>query len=325
MELSPEQRHCLEIAKNENCFFTGEAGTGKSYLLRQIQRDANNRNGPENVYATAPTGRAAKNIGGTTVHAFAGIGLGDSTSYQMLKRVQSNKEALARWSSCKTLIIDEVSMLSLPLFEKLEFLGRMTRGNNTPFGNLQLLFFGDFFQLPPVPENGQQDVQYCFESPLWDIVIQKNVELTHVYRQTEPEYLSLLREVRKRSLSSFSHNMLDRLKRAIPGSDETLHLFTRRDDVSKKNYETLTKIPHEGVTFHAIDTGQKDYLKNCRVPKVLQLKQGARVLLLQNMPEFGLVNGERGKVISFVGKYPLVDFEEGQKVLIKERTFHQVK
>lgn len=85
------------------------------------------------------------------------------------------------------------------------------------------------------------------------------------------------------------------------------------------------KISDEGVSFNAIDTGKKDFLKHCRVPKVLRLKEGARVLLLQNMPEFGLVNGERGKVLRFIGKYPLVEFEEGQKVLIKERTFQQVK
>lgn len=187
MELSLEQRRCVELAESENCFFTGEAGTGKSLLLGEINREAINTHGHEKVFVTAPTGRAAKNIGGTTVHAFAGIGLGNSSCYKLLKTVQSNNGALERWKSCQTLIIDEVSMLSLPLFEKLEFLGRNIRGINAPFGNIQLLLFGDFYQLPPVPEDGQQDVQYCFQSPLWDVMIQKNVELTQVYRQTEPD------------------------------------------------------------------------------------------------------------------------------------------
>lgn len=119
--------------------------------------------------------------------------------------------------------------------------------------------------------------------------------------------------------------MLDRLERQIPTNEETLHLFTKRDAVLKKNTDILMDIDKEGVTFNAIDTGRMEYLKGCRFPKVLHLKEGSRVMLLENMPNLGLVNGERGKVITFIGKYPLVEFEEGEKVLIKERTFHQVR
>lgn len=119
--------------------------------------------------------------------------------------------------------------------------------------------------------------------------------------------------------------MLDRLERQIPTNEETLHLFTKRDAVLKKNTDILMDIDKEGVTFNAIDTGRMEYLKGCRVPKVLHLKEGSRVMLLENMPNLGLVNGERGKVITFISKYPFVEFEQGEKVLIKERTFHQVR
>ena len=119
--------------------------------------------------------------------------------------------------------------------------------------------------------------------------------------------------------------MLDRLERQIPTNEETLHLFTKRDAISKTNTDILMDIDKEGVTFNAIDTGRMEYLKGYRVPKVLHLKEGSRVMLLENMPNLGLVNGERGKVITFIGKYPFVEFEEGEKVLIKERTFHQVR
>ena len=216
-------------------------------------------------------------------------------------------------------------MLSIPLFEKLEFLGRNLRGIDAPFGDIQLLLFGDFHQLPPVPDEGETCAPFCFESPLWDVVIPINAKLSKNFRQSDPHYLALLREVRGGEIGPFTQNMLDRLERQIPTNEETLHLFTKRDAVLKKNTDILMDIDKEGVTFNAIDTGRMEYLKGCRFPKVLHLKEGSRVMLLENMPNLGLVNGERGKVITFIGKYPLVEFEEGEKVLIKERTFHQVR
>ena len=133
-------------------FLTGQGGTGKSFVLKEIIRHARIKFGNDGVAVTAPTGIAANNIDGQTVQSWAGIGLGKGTRYQLLDKVFASERSAIRWKKCQLLIVDEVSQFELTLFEKLEFIARRLRQNDAVFGGIQVIFSGDFFQIPPVGE-----------------------------------------------------------------------------------------------------------------------------------------------------------------------------
>lgn len=155
--LSSEQAKVLEMVKNgESVFFTGSAGTGKSYLLKQIIGALP----PESTFATASTGSAACQIGGTTLHAFAGIGTGSAPLEQCIAQALRDHKAV-QWRKCQCLIIDEISMVGADYFDKLDAVAKAVRKCKKPFGGIQLVLCGDFLQLPPVAKDG--DKKYCFQ------------------------------------------------------------------------------------------------------------------------------------------------------------------
>ena len=158
LPLSAEQGKVLELVKKgDSIFFTGSAGTGKSYLLKRIISTLP----PETTFPTASTGAAACHIGGTTLHAFAGIGIGSGTLEHCIE-LASQEHRAAQWRKCRCLIIDEISMIDAEYFDKLEAVARAVRNNRKPFGGIQLVLCGDFLQLPPVTKDGDKK-QYCFQ------------------------------------------------------------------------------------------------------------------------------------------------------------------
>ena len=158
LPLSAEQTKVLQMVKaGESVFFTGSAGTGKSYLLKRIISSLP----PDTTFATASTGAAASLIGGTTLHAFAGIGTGNGTLEHCIS-LASRESHAATWRRCCCLVIDEISMIDSEFFDKLEAVARSVRRNRTPFGGIQLVLCGDFCQLPPVSKEGERK-QYCFQ------------------------------------------------------------------------------------------------------------------------------------------------------------------
>lgn len=187
--LSEEQQHVLDlvIEKKKSVFFTGSAGTGKSVLMREIiasLRKAYKRE-PDRVAVTASTGLAACNIGGVTLHSFAGIGLGKEEAPELVKKIKKNQKAKHRWMRTKVLVIDEVSMVDGDLFDKLEAIARQLRMNGRPFGGIQLVITGDFFQLPPVPDYGKV-AKFAFDAATWGPTIDHTIGLHHVFRQKDP-------------------------------------------------------------------------------------------------------------------------------------------
>lgn len=158
LPLSAEQANVLELVKKgDSVFFTGSAGTGKSYLLKRIISMLP----PETTFPTASTGAAACHIGGTTLHAFAGIGIGSGTLEHCIE-MASQEHRAAQWRKCRCLVIDEISMIDAEYFDKLEAVARRVRNNRKPFGGIQLVLCGDFLQLPPVTKDGEKR-QYCFQ------------------------------------------------------------------------------------------------------------------------------------------------------------------
>lgn len=189
--LSEEQQHVksLVVDKSQSVFFTGPAGTGKSVLMRAIIAELKKKyvRDPERIAVTASTGLAACNIGGMTLHSFAGIGLGKEDAQTLVKKIRRNPKAKNRWLKTKTLIIDEISMVDGELFDKLSQIGRIIRNNGRPWGGIQLVITGDFFQLPPVPEgNKQRDVKFAFDAATWNMSIDHTIGLTEVFRQRDP-------------------------------------------------------------------------------------------------------------------------------------------
>ena len=187
--LSDEQKSVLDLVaeQKKSVFFTGSAGTGKSVLLREtikVLRDKYKRE-PDRVAVTASTGLAACNVGGVTLHSFAGIGLGKEPVPDLVRKIKRNQKAKNRWIRTKVLIVDEISMVDGDLFDKLESIARAIRNNGRPFGGIQLVITGDFFQLPPVPDYGQI-AKFSFDAATWQTSIEHTIGLTQVFRQKDP-------------------------------------------------------------------------------------------------------------------------------------------
>ena len=187
--LSDEQMSVLKLVaeQKKSVFFTGSAGTGKSVLLREIIKALRAKYTKEldRVAVTASTGLAACNVGGVTLHSFAGIGLGKEAVPELVKKVKRNPKAKNRWLRTKVLIVDEISMVDGDLFDKLEALARAIRNNGRPFGGIQLIITGDFFQLPPVPDSGRIS-KFSFDASSWNTSIEHTIGLTQVFRQKDP-------------------------------------------------------------------------------------------------------------------------------------------
>jgi ATP-dependent DNA helicase PIF1 len=165
-QLSFSQKKALEaIMKRKSVFYTGAAGTGKSFILKVLLDILEVLGLTNKIAITAPTGVAACNIRGLTIHSWSGIGLGAESLENLLPIVERNRNAKSRWKDTEILIIDEISMLSGELFDKLDMIGRRMRNCLLPFGGLQLILCGDFFQLPPIGVG--RITTFCFESNAW--------------------------------------------------------------------------------------------------------------------------------------------------------------
>lgn len=192
--LSDEQKRVLELVVDhgKSVFFTGSAGTGKSVLMRAIIERLKKKHAkiPECFAVTASTGLAACNIGGITLHSFSGIGLGKEDAQSLVKKIKRNAKAKMRWMKTKVLIIDEISMVDGDLFDKLDAIARTLKNNGRPFGGIQLIITGDFFQLPPVPDSGKL-AKFAFDANTWGTAIDHTIGLTEVFRQKDPGKLFL--------------------------------------------------------------------------------------------------------------------------------------
>lgn len=221
--LSEEQKGIVKavIDDGKSVFFTGSAGTGKSVLMRHIiakLRDKYKRE-PDKVAVTASTGLAACHIEGITLHSFAGVGLGKETAPELVKKIKKNAKSKGRWQRAKVLIIDEVSMVDGDLYDKLEHIARAIKNNGRPFGGIQLVVTGDFFQLPPVPDRNKI-AKFAFDAATWNTSIEHTILLTHVFRQKDPIFANMLNEMRLGKLNPTSIKAFRDLSRPLHYDDE---------------------------------------------------------------------------------------------------------
>ncbi|OQR75204.1 ATP-dependent DNA helicase PIF1-like [Tropilaelaps mercedesae] len=312
ISLSKEQREVLASVKTgTSVFFTGSAGTGKTFLLKRIVTILP----PNSTFVTATTGIAATHIGGSTVHAFAGIGLGEASVSCLAEKVRKSA-AMANWRRCQHLIIDEISLLDGAYFEKLEAVARSVLNSDKPFGGIQVILSGDFLQLPPVSKTGQK--KFVFQTKCWDEVIGRIYELKEVHRQKDHQFVSILQEIRWGRCSDTSSKVLtDTVLNTVDGDGIlATKLSTHNIDVDAVNQEFFRRLSGEVKIFKATDSveGMKVFLDNhLPVQSVIRLKVGTQVMLVKNTKVAqGLANGSRGVVVGFdKSGLPIVKFKKG--------------
>lgn len=328
-----------------NVFLTGPAGSGKSFLIRRIVEWAVTNNIQASV--TALTGCAALLLGtkAKTLHSWAGIGLGRETADALAAAIMKNPNVKRRWKKTQVLIVDEISMMTPDLFDKLDLIGKRVRGSGKPWGGIQLILCGDFFQLPPVVRGISGEIaipgRFAFESPTWKDCGLKPVLLSKIERQTDATFQKLLNECR---IGEPSADMIALLK-TRQGLDwktriirPTL-LFSRNADVDTINEKNIAALQKPIRVFDAkteivpliedpsIEIPTGDLLdrftqrldNDANYCPHLELCIGAQVMLLTNQDlEAGLVNGSRGVITGFrTDNIPIVQFMHGDPISVE--------
>jgi ATP-dependent DNA helicase PIF1 len=330
--LSQKQQQCLDMMRNgKNIFLTGCAGTGKTLLITTYVKDIQYS---KKVAVTATTGTAAILLNGTTLYSYLGIGTGDQPADMLLREIKRKKFILKRWVDLDVLIIDEISMLSPELFDKLEVIARSLR-NNKPFGGIQLILTGDFFQLPNI---SQKDL-FCFNAESWERCIGNNVMYLDInFRQgNDNEFQTCLKEVRHGVLSDNTLRVLKSRENAVLRNDFGIlptKIYSLNRDVDREN-EIQNDILFEknpdlvyveyvlNYEVHKKVFSVEDKIKkSCNAQFSVELCVGSQVMLLYNMDiESKLVNGSRGVVIRFQDDEPVVKFLDGKIVTIPRKVW----
>lgn len=307
--LSEEQQRLFEIlnTSKSHIFITGKAGTGKSVLLQYF-----NTNTSKDVVIVAPTGVAALNVGGQTIHSLFRIAPGFVRKAD-LKIDYKTKELLRHIDS---VVIDEVSMVRADLMDAIDHKLKMARDNELPFGGAQLIAFGDVYQLPPVVEDkGMQQFfahnhggPYFFNAHVWKQASLQIFELSTIFRQKDERFKSMLNSIR---VGNISNAVLDRLnKRALVATpdDGVLTLAGHNATVTEINQKRLDSLPGELHEYQATIEGD---LKRSDFPteSTLRLKKGAQVMLLRNDRNKRWVNGTLATIHSLAKDYVKVDID----------------
>lgn len=353
--LSVEQQFALdEFNSGKNIFLTGPGGSGKTELIKRMVQ-ASERAGKK-YQVCALTGCAAilLNCKAKTVHSWAGIGLANGSVEEVVRKVIGNKFKVKAWKYVDILIIDEVSMMSLKLFEILDLIGRKVRKNPTkPFGGIQVIFSGDFYQLPPVGDD-EISSAFCFESSHWPGTFDAVVELKTIFRQTDATYTTILNQIRVGKLykSSLEH-LKKHINKLVPDGSlfKPTILLPKRKQVELINASELTKLGEveqnkymltrssvidlastsdkykkdvSSLSLYDVSESQQEmeynYLvNNTMADKEIILKKGSQVMCVVNIDmesEKPIVNGSQGVVVEFIGGLPVVQFNNGGKRLI---------
>jgi ATP-dependent exoDNAse (exonuclease V) alpha subunit len=308
------QDRALEILMSgSGVFLTGGPGTGKSYVIRQFMQRSGRR-----VALTASTGIAALNIGGQTIHSWAGLGMYSKLTDADLNRI-ANGLAGERIRRADALVIDEVSMLSGDTLEAVDLACRAARDAwDSPFGGLQVILTGDFFQLPPVIK-GTPRYRFAFEAPAWQALDPAVCYLQKCYRQDgDHEFMALLASIRRNDCDLNDPALWRRCFHHGDVPAGVPHLDTHNDRANALNAVRLHALPGPSVTHHMTSEGPEHLVsalkKGCQSPEALTLKDGATVIFTRNGK--GYVNGTTGIVVDARGPegWPVVELKDGFEI-----------
>ncbi len=328
------QFQVLSILKTgTNVFLTGEPGSGKTHTINEYT--AYLRDHSIEPAITASTGIAATHIGGITIHSWSGIGIKTRLDKHDLDKIVSSEYIVRRVRKAKVFIIEEVSMLLPETLSMVDVVCRKIRQSQEIFGGMQVVFTGDFFQLPPIvkretEENVQTELiekssaRFAYDSSVWTEANPIVCYLTEQHRQDDSDFLNLLSAIRHNVFASdhLYHIEKRKIERgAVPNS--VPKLFSHNADVDRINDEILAKLPGKQQVF-TISSQGPDWLvaalkKGCISPETLYLKVGAAVMFTKNNPKEEFVNGTLGTVEGFhkTSGYPIVKIRSGRRIEVE--------
>ena len=317
-----DQALALEIMlAGENVLLTGPAGSGKTYVLGEFIRRAK-RDGKV-VAVTATTGLAASHLGGSTIHAWAGIGVADALPRNYVANLSKARHDII--TKTDVLVIDEISMLHDFRLDMVDQAARLVRKSNDPFGGLQVVLCGDFFQLPPV-NRGEQTGGFVVNSAAWHDLDPVICRLSEQHRQDDESFLTVLNALRAGDVRrGHAESLLSRVDAPLSGAVTELH--TTNLDVDRINEGQLAAMPGDEHVYAMTTTGKANYVdslkRSCLAPERLVLKLGALVMCIKNAPDRKYANGSLGIVRDFdeISGYPLVELRSGRTILMTPDTW----
>lgn len=313
------QDRAFEILQSgENVFLTGSAGTGKSFLLNKFISYLKDKE--INVGITASTGIASTHIMGTTIHSWSGIGISKDINDPYVKRFlnRRNSKKIKEIKNTKVLIIDEISMIDSKCLNLIDIILKLIKNPFSPFGGMQIVVCGDFFQLPPI------DGSFAYNSPVWKDAKFKVCYLEKQYRQNDQDFIDILNNIRRNTIDENNFNKIkSRIGGDIKGFDKVTKLYTHNIDVDEINRIELSCIKEKEVEYHMSSSGNKKISetlkKHCLAPEVLKLKKGAIVMFLKNNFKEGYVNGTLGTVAGFDNNnFPIIELKNGSKIIARQ-------
>ena len=310
------QALALEIMMaGESVLLTGPAGSGKTYVLGEFIRLAK-REG-RTVAVTATTGLAASHLSGSTIHSWSGIGIADALPQDFMRNLSKSRHDII--VKTDVLIIDEISMLHDYRLDMVDAAARLVRQSAAPFGGIQVILCGDFFQLPPVSRGDQRVGGFVVDSEAWTALDPVICRLSEQHRQDDEAFLTVLKALRGGEIRrGHAQTLLARVDAPLEGSVTELH--TTNVDVDRINETQLGRIAGEEHSYQMTTTGKVNYVdslkRSCLAPEVLTLKIGALVMCIKNAQDRKYVNGSLGIVTDFevLTGYPVVELRNGRKL-----------
>lgn len=315
------QSEAIAILKTgAHVFLTGEAGSGKTHTINQYTDYL--RHHEIDFAVTASTGIAATHIHGMTIHSWSGIGVQSTLDDDALRHIAENRYVSKRIKKAKVLIIDEVSMLDGRVLALVERVCRRVRKLGMPFGGLQVVLVGDFFQLPPVSaKDKNQAVEFAFESEVWQALQPTVCYLTEQHRQEDSDFLSILSAIRRNEFDETHFESISaRIIQSTELPDDMTRLYSHNANVDTLNLSELKRLPGKTHAYTMALRGPESLtsalVRGCLSPERLELKLGASVMFTKNNSSVGFVNGTLGTVVGFTNdkKYPIVRTTDGMKI-----------
>lgn len=317
------QDDALDILKSgANVFLTGEPGSGKTHTINAYIRYLKEHGISPSV--TASTGIAATHIGGMTIHSWSGIAIKRYLSAQDLDEMGMREPLVRRMRAAQVLIIDEVSMLDGRTLGMVDLVAQTLRRNEEPFGGLQVVLVGDFFQLPPIAAREEGPAQFCFDAPAWQRLNPIVCYLSEQHRQEDVTFLSTLTAIRRGEIDESVYECFEERRTDPEDHPEGVpRLYTHNIDVDARNAEELAAIEEDTHVYRMLTQGKANLIeqmkKSCLSPETLELKEGAAVMFTKNNFDAGYVNGTLGIVtgIEEDTEYPIVTTRDGETITVQ--------
>ncbi|HTE21661.1 MAG TPA: PIF1 family DEAD/DEAH box helicase [Candidatus Limnocylindria bacterium] len=319
-----DQLLALEImGAGESILLTGPAGSGKTYVLNEFIRRA--KRAGKHVSVTATTGLAATHLNGNTIHSWSGIGIHDELPARFHEGLaKGRQETIAKTD---VLIIDEISMLHDYRLDMVDQIARKVRAKDEPFGGIQVILCGDFFQLPPVTRHDSRPGGFVVNSQVWQELEPVVCYLSEQHRQDDDAYLEILNAMRAGDIRRRHAEALLGRRGAYDPFNEVTELYTTNADVDAINQARLAQLEGDEHVYRMDTTGKAHYVetlgRSCLALPALVLKKGALVMCVRNNPEKRYVNGSLGMVLDFEENtdYPIVELKNGRKLTITPETW----